>query len=180
MTVLINEVAYTGQVRGIARERCGDGLLERGATVGVEQLDESAGEHAEMLVALGGVVAAMALRGKSHDEPADRTEVTSRRDRAEKVNVVATTGMIADAVREVGGDAVQVSALMGEVQAALSAAASAPPAGDGETKSALERVRQLRRKLELALRAQHADLSDRLAHTRQGSRTLRAYRESTR
>jgi hypothetical protein len=54
MSVLVDEVAHASQMRGITFERFGDGALKGGGAVGVKQLDESAGEHAEVLTALGG------------------------------------------------------------------------------------------------------------------------------
>ena len=54
MLVLIDEVAQAGQMRGVGVERGGDGAFERDGAVGVEQLDESAGEDAEVVVALDG------------------------------------------------------------------------------------------------------------------------------
>ena len=47
-------MAHPGQVGGVAFEGDSDGAFEGDGAMGVEQLDESAGEHAEMVVARGG------------------------------------------------------------------------------------------------------------------------------
>ena len=52
VSVLVDEVAHAGQMRGIARERFGNGALKRASAVGVEQLDEATGEGAEVLASL--------------------------------------------------------------------------------------------------------------------------------
>ena len=52
--VLVDEVAYPPEVGGIGVEGGGDGALERGRSVGVEQRDETAGEDAEVVVAFRG------------------------------------------------------------------------------------------------------------------------------
>ena len=54
LAMLVDEVAYPPEVGGIGVEGGGDGALEGGRSVGVEQGDESAGEDAEVVVALGG------------------------------------------------------------------------------------------------------------------------------
>ncbi len=40
----IDEVTHGAQVRGIFGERCDHGVLESRGTVGIEQIDETAGE----------------------------------------------------------------------------------------------------------------------------------------
>ena len=47
-------MAHPPEVGGVGLERGGDGAFEGDGSVGVEQLDESAGEDAEVVVALGG------------------------------------------------------------------------------------------------------------------------------
>ena len=47
-------MAHPPEVRGVGLKRGGDGAFEGDGSVGVEQLDESAGEDAEVVVALGG------------------------------------------------------------------------------------------------------------------------------
>ena len=47
-------MAHSPEVGGVGLERGGDGAFEGDGAVGVEQLDESAGEDAEVVVALGG------------------------------------------------------------------------------------------------------------------------------
>ena len=47
-------VAHPPEVGGVGLERGGDGAFEGDGAVGVEQLDESTGEDAEVVVALGG------------------------------------------------------------------------------------------------------------------------------
>ena len=54
LSVLIDEVTHAGEVRGVGVERGGDGTFEGDGSMGVEQLDESADEDAEVVVALGG------------------------------------------------------------------------------------------------------------------------------
>ena len=54
LAVLVDEVAHASEVGGVGIERGGDGTFEGEGSVGVEQLDESAGEDAEVAVALGG------------------------------------------------------------------------------------------------------------------------------
>ena len=54
LSVLVDEVAHAGQMGGVGFEGGGDGAFEGDGAVGVEQFDESAGEDAEMVVALGG------------------------------------------------------------------------------------------------------------------------------
>ena len=52
--LLVDEVAHAPEVRGVGLKCGGDGAFEGGRSVGVEQRDESAGEDAEVMVALGG------------------------------------------------------------------------------------------------------------------------------
>ena len=52
--LLVDEVTHPPEVGGVGVERGGDGAFEGDGSVGVEQLDESAGEDAEVVVALGG------------------------------------------------------------------------------------------------------------------------------
>ena len=47
-------MTHPPEVGGVGLERGGDGAFECDGAVGVEQLDESAGEYAEVVVALGG------------------------------------------------------------------------------------------------------------------------------
>ena len=47
-------MTHPPEVGGVGVEGGGDGAFERDGSVGVEQLDESAGEDAEVVVALGG------------------------------------------------------------------------------------------------------------------------------
>ena len=47
-------MTHPPEVGGVGLERGGDGTFEGDGTMGVEQLDESAGEDAEVVVALGG------------------------------------------------------------------------------------------------------------------------------
>ena len=54
LSVLIDEVTHAGEVRGVGVERGGNGVFECDGSVGVEQLDESAGEDAKVVVAFGG------------------------------------------------------------------------------------------------------------------------------
>ena len=54
LALLVDEVAHPPEVGGVGLERGGDGAFEGDGAVGVEQLDESTGEDAEVVVALGG------------------------------------------------------------------------------------------------------------------------------
>ena len=54
LAVLVDEVTYSSEVGGVGLERGADGAFERDGAVGVEQLDEAAGEDAEVVIALGG------------------------------------------------------------------------------------------------------------------------------
>ena len=54
LSLLVDEVAHPPEVRGVGLKRGGDGAFEGEGSVGVEQLDESAGEDAEVVVAFGG------------------------------------------------------------------------------------------------------------------------------
>ena len=47
-------MTHPPEIGGVGLERGGDGAFEGDGAVGVEQLDESAGEDAEVVVALGG------------------------------------------------------------------------------------------------------------------------------
>ena len=54
LALLVDEVTHPPEVGGVGLERGGDGAFEGDGAVGVEQLDESAGEDAEVVVTLGG------------------------------------------------------------------------------------------------------------------------------
>jgi len=54
VAVLVEELAHGSERGGVARDRLGDGCIESGCAVGVEQAQESAGEHAEVVAARGG------------------------------------------------------------------------------------------------------------------------------
>ena len=54
LALLVDEVTHPSEVGGVGLERGGDGAFERERSVGVEQLDESAGEDTEVVVTLGG------------------------------------------------------------------------------------------------------------------------------
>ena len=54
LSLLVDQVAHAGQMGGVGVERGGDGAFEGDGSVGVEQLDESAGEDAEVVVAFRG------------------------------------------------------------------------------------------------------------------------------
>ena len=53
-TVQVNEVPHGGQVRGVLGERRGNGRLESGGAVRIQQLDEASGEGTQMYAAAGG------------------------------------------------------------------------------------------------------------------------------
>ena len=52
--MLVDEVTHASEVRGVGLKRGGDGAFEGDGAMGVEQRDETAGEDAEVMVALGG------------------------------------------------------------------------------------------------------------------------------
>jgi len=52
--VLVDEVTHGAQVRGVFGQRGGDRRLQRTRAVGVEQCQQTAGEHAQVCAALGG------------------------------------------------------------------------------------------------------------------------------
>ena len=54
LAVLVDEVTHPPEVGGVGFERGGDGTFQGDGAVGVEQLDEAAGEDAEVVIALGG------------------------------------------------------------------------------------------------------------------------------